>query len=139
MKKKYLFVGILLLSLLVSVYFWNIIYAFICHSEDIDKHTFNVMIQGTVKPTKEYNLTINKKLYKIPLPTGSGELNKGEYLIPKSSWGKYKTRLKETEWSNYDEIGTLARVKNNEGDEFDISVRPFTGSYLVLKYSSVNK
>jgi hypothetical protein len=73
------------------------------------------------------------------LPSGSGELKKNEYLVPKNSWKDYKNTLAKSEWNYVDQLGSLIRVKNKIGDEFNMSIRSFTGAYVILKYSSVNK
>lgn len=46
MRKKYLFIGMVIVLAFIVIYMGNIIYAIASNSEDIDKHTFNVMIQG---------------------------------------------------------------------------------------------
>lgn len=136
MKKKYIFIAVLLLILSLLFYFRNIIFAIIIHSENIDKHTLSVMLQGRINPVKEHVLIINNTSYKIPLPKGAAELDKNEYLIPSSSWKSYKYALEANQWDHFDQIGTLIRVKNKTEHEFNISIRPFTARYFVLKYSS---
>lgn len=139
MRKKNLFIGIFILLALMITYFRNIIFAFACQSEYIDKNTLNVMLQSQFNPRKELILTINNTQHHIPLPKGSGELSKDEYLIPISSWKSYENNLKKTEWDYFDQIGTLVRVISKSGNEFNISIRPFTGAYIIMKYISVNK
>lgn len=139
MNKKHIFIGIFTLFVLLIMYFGNIIFAFVSHSEYIDKHMFNVMLQGKFNSSKELIISINNTQHHIPLPNGSGELNKDEYLVPVSSWNSYENNLRKTEWNYFDQIGTLVRVINKSGNEFNISNRPFTGAYRILKYSSINK
>lgn len=139
MRKKYLFIVIFILVALMVKYFGNIIFAFACQSEYFDKHKLNVMLQSQFNSRKELVLTINNTQYHVPLPKGSGELSKDEYLIPITSWKSYENNLKKSEWDYFDQIGTLVRVKNKSGDEFNISIRPFTGAYLIMKFTSVNK
>jgi hypothetical protein len=134
MRKKYSFI----LIAFVSIYLWNIIFAFACHSENIDKHTFNAMLQGRFNPRKELSLKISNSQHNIPLPNGSGELNENEYLIPTPSWKRYKNSIIKTEWNDFEQIGTMIIVKNKIGDKFFISIRPFTGAYMILKYYSMN-
>lgn len=136
MRKKYFFIGMFIVLIFIVTYLGNIIYAIACQSENIDKHTLNVMLQGSFNPRKELILTINNAPHHILLPNGSGELNKDEYLVPLSSWDSYKNNLEKTEWDYFDQIGTLVRVINQSGDEFNISIRPFTGAYIIMKYSS---
>jgi hypothetical protein len=139
MRKKYFLLACFLLLVLIITFLWNIIYAFACSSEKIDKQMLNVMLQGRFASTKEINLIINSSSYNIPLPNGSGEINENEYLVPTSSWIGYRYNLNKTEWNYFDQIVTLIRIKNISGDEFDISIKPFTGAYQLLKYSSKNK
>lgn len=139
MRKKYVFNGILVMTVITVIYFENIIYAFICHSENINRQTINVMLQGRLNPIKEITLTINNLQYNIPLPENSGEINKDEFLVPKNSWEKYKNSITKTEWTYFDQIGTLVRVKNKLDYEFNISIKPYTGAYVILKYLPVNK
>jgi|GEM_PF-4526144 len=139
MRRKYKITGLVIIFSITVVYFGNIIFAITIHSENIDKHTLGIMLQGRLNPTKEINLMINKSSYNIPLPNGSGEFNKNEYLVPTTSWKSYRDTLRKAEWDYLDQIGTLIRVKNKAGDEFNISIRPFTGAYQILNYSSVNK
>lgn len=115
------------------------IFAIALQSEDIDRHTIGVMLQGRFAPTKEIALIINNTSYSIPLPKGSGKLNEYEYLVPVSSLKGYKDDLNKIEWNYFDQIGTLIRVQNELGDEFDISIEPFTGAYQLLRYSPKNK
>jgi hypothetical protein len=139
LRKKYILMGIGILLILVFIYLRNIIFAIVLHSENIDRHTLGVMLQGRIAPAKELNLIINGSLYNIPLPNGSGKLYKNEYLVPTSSWKGYRDNLNKTEWNYFDQIGTLIRVQNKLGDEFDISIKPFTAAYQLLKYSSKGK
>lgn len=139
MRKKYIFIGTGILLILIFIYLWNIIFAIALHSENLDRHTLGVMLQGRFAPTKEINLIINNSSYNIPLPDGSGKLNENEYLVPTSSFKDYKDNLNKTEWNYFDQIGTLIRVQNKSGDEFDISIKSFTGAYQILKYSSIDK
>lgn len=139
MRKKYILIVIGILLILVFTHLRNIIFAIVVHSENIDRHTLEVMLQGRFAPTKELNLIINGSSYNIPLPNGSGKLNENEYLVPTSSWKGYRDNLNKTEWNYFDQIGTLIRIQNKLGDEFDISIRPFTSAYQLLKYSSKDK
>jgi hypothetical protein len=139
MRKKYVFTGVVILLILMVIYFWNIIFAIALNSENIDRHTLGVMLQGRFKPTKEINLVINGSSYNIPLPSGSGQLKKNEYLVPKTSWKDYNNALTKSEWDYFDQLGSLIRVKNKIDDEFNMSMRSFTGAYVILKYSLVNK
>lgn len=139
MRKKYILIGIAILLILIVIYLRNIIFAIALHSENIDGHVLGVMIQGRFVPKKEINLKIKSSSYNIPLPNGSGRLNENEYLVPTSSWKSYKDSLNKTEWNYFDQIGTLIRVQNKLGDEFDISIKPFTAAYQLLKYSSKGK
>lgn len=139
MRKKYFLLACFIFLVLIITFLWNIIYAFACFSEKIDKQMLNVMLQGRFIPTKEINLIINSSSYNIPLPNGSGKINENEYLVPTSSWIGYRYNFNKTEWNYFDQIGTLIRIENKSGDEFDISIKPFTGAYQLMKYSSKNK
>lgn len=138
MKKRYLFIFLFVLILLTTICFSNIIYAFVCHSEKIDKHTLSVMFQGTVKPINECILKTDDKIYVLPLPKFAGKLNEDEYLIPTSSFGDYKIMLYESGWKNFERFGSLIIIKNDFRDTVNISIRPFTGAYLILKYTFIN-
>jgi hypothetical protein len=131
--------GISILLILIVIYLRNIIFAIALHSENIDRHTLGVMLQGRFAPTKEISLIINSSSYNIPLPNGSGKLNENEYLVPTSYWKGYRDNLNKTEWNYFAQMGTLIRVQNKLGDEFDISIKPFTGAYQLMKYFSKNK
>lgn len=139
LRKKFIFMSICIILILIFTYLRNVIFAFALQSENIDRHTLGVMLQGRFAPTKEINLIINNSSYNIPLPNGSGKLNDREYLVPTSSWKGYRNELNKNEWNFFDQIGTLIRVQNKFGDEFDISIKPFTGAYQLLKYSSKDK
>lgn len=139
MREKYFLLACFILLSLIIIYLGSIIYAFACSSEKIDKHTLNTMLQGSFSPPKEIVLNINNTQYHILLPKHSGELNKDEYLIPVGSWNSYMAALKKNNWDYVDQTGTLVRVKNKSGDEFNISVRSYTGAYLILRYSTMNK
>lgn len=139
MRKKYIFIGTVILLILIFIYLRNIIFAIALHSENLDGHTLVVMLQGSFVPTKEINLIINSSSYNIPLPNGSGKLNENEYLVPTSSFKDYRDNLNKTEWNYFEQIGTLIRVQNKSGDEFDISIKPFTGAYQLLKYFPMDK
>lgn len=141
MKKKYLFIFLFVMILLTSICFSNIIYAFICHSEKIDKHTLSVMFQGTVKPINECILKADDKSYIIPLPKFAGKLNEDEYLIPTSSFEDYKAMLYEGGWKSFEQFGSQIIIKKDlesTSDTVNISIRPFTGAYLILKYTFIN-
>jgi hypothetical protein len=138
MRKRYLFIGIFILLILIVIYFWNIVFAVACNSEKIDIRILNVMLQGRIKPTKELALVIDNVQYKVPLPSGSGELNKDEYLFPGTSWKEYKGILRIAGWDYFEQIGTAIDVGNKAGKRFHMSVRTFTGAYMVLKYSASN-
>lgn len=139
MRKKYLFIGIFILFILIAIYFWNIVFALACNSEKIDIRILNVMLKGRIKPTKEVALLIDDVQYKIPLPKGSGEFNKDEYLFPQTSWQEYKDILKNAGWDYFEQAGTAIDVGNKAGNRLQISVRPFTGAYMILKYTAGNK
>lgn len=139
MKKRYIFIRIFILTVLIVIYFWNIVFAFACNSEKIDINTLNVMFQGRLNPKREISLLIDNAQYKVPLPEGSGELNKYEYLFPQTSWQEYKDILKNAAWDYFEQTGTAIDVRNKAGIKFQMSVRPFTGAYMILKYSAGNK
>ena len=136
MRKKFLLRGFLIFLLFIIIYFVNIEYAFICGSESIDKHIFNTMIQGKLHPIKEHTLLINNKVYRISLPKNAGKLSENEYLVPNSSLINYKNQVIKTNWNFFEQTGTSIWIKNQLGDSFNISIRPFTGAYLILTYSS---
>jgi hypothetical protein len=53
MRKKHVFTGIVILLIFMVIYFWNIIFAIALNSENIERHTLGVMLQGRITPTKK--------------------------------------------------------------------------------------
>lgn len=139
MRKKFMLLLLVMLLVLSGFYFRNVFYALVCGSEQIDLHTLSILLNGRINSAKEVSLTNDKISYVIPLPKEAACVDENEYLIPKSNWDSYKIELIKTQWSNIEKIGTLVMVRSGDGKEFNISLSPFTGAYLRLKYSIANK
>lgn len=137
LKSKFYIIVILAFFLILGIYFRHIIFALILSSEHIDKHTISAMFQGRIQPVKKIDMQINDEQYTVSLPKSAGKVADNEYIIPQSSWAEYKKSIPNKEWVSLDQNGTVVAIKNKTGREIYISIRPYTGSYFILKYNQL--
>lgn len=135
MRRKYIFISLVVLGILFLLVFRNIVFAFISNSERIDRHMFGAMVQSAIAPSKEFVLDRTSGAITIVLPKGAAEIEGNTFLIPTSNYREYLMSLEAMDGYTVENTGSSIAVEVNGETRFHISVAPYTGAYLKFKYS----